>query len=291
MTEPDRELPTLFDSDWYGVQNRQKSHNSYPLCLEFRQNDDEPEVDETELSAFEHVIEHETECYEPRGYLSGPVEIVTHYPDPTAGTVSRDSNSVMLPTIAEAPYVEIRNCRATGLVLVDNAVVYDGLAESPAFQSLGLLLITGSGLPRLTARKLVHRLHVEQGVRVHLLTDNDTLGYFTYSLLLRGAMAPHAYFPWAAVDEVNLLGIRAGDVERFNIPDKYRRGWKDIWTPRLNALRSYECFQTAEWQEELTKFESQNYAINLWHFMEALGGADAFVADYLVPRLQQAQRP
>ena len=284
MTRPDREMSTLFDREWFGTSNRDPDH-SYPLCLEYRQNDDEPGVDENELSAFAHVIEHETECYEPRGYLSGPVEIVTHYPDTTAGRVCRASNSIMLPTIADAPYVEIINCRATGLLLVDNAVVYDGLVTSPAFQELGLLLINGCGVPRLTARKLIHRLNVEEGVRVHLLTDNDTWGYFMFSLLLRGAMAPHAYFPWAAVDQVNLLGVRAGDVERFNVPDKYRRNWKNIWTPRLNALRGYECFQTDEWQEELKRFEEQNYAVSLWDFVEAMGSADVFVADFLIPRL------
>jgi len=197
----------------------------------------------------------------------------------------------MLPTIADPPYVEIRNCHATNLLLVQNGVVYDGLATSPAFQELGLLLIDGCGIPRLTARKLIHRLHAEEGVRVHLLADNDTWGYFTYSLLLRGAMAPHAYFPWAAIDEVNLLGVRAGDVERFNVPDKYRRCWKDMWTPRLSALRCYECFQSDEWQEELKRFETQNYAINLWHFMEALRGADAFVTKYIAPRLQDMATP
>ena len=155
MIPENEDEPSLFDLDWYARSDPNRE-SSYPLRLEGQRTREDLDVDEeTELSVFEHVIEHETEGYEARGYLSGPIEIVTHYADPTSGRTSRLSSAVILPTVADTQYVEFRNCQATGLLIVENMVVFDRLFKSPAFQDLGLLLITGCGIPRLTARRLI----------------------------------------------------------------------------------------------------------------------------------------
>ena len=284
MPRQGKKAPTLFDIDWYSVSEPHKEI-PYSDCIELKSRREVPGFDEDELSVFGHVVEHEAEGYDQRGMLFGPAKLHVRYQEPFPERPCLVNGTIRLPTVAEPEFVDIIECTASGILLVESSSVFCSLARSSTIEELGLLLITGSGVPRETTRKFIRRLHVEAGLRVHLLTDNDTWGYFIYSLLLRGAMGPHACFPWAAVHDVNYIGIRSGDCDQVELPQSSFRFWEEKWSQRLSALREYECFQTSLWQDELSRFECQKFAVNLGDFIEAVGGTDIFVKNYVSPRL------
>ena len=243
--------------------------------------------DDGEMSVFMHVIEHELSCYESRGFVAGPVEISPQYPNPFASRVCTLEGASLLPTLAHREIVKIEVFDAKSILVVENSQVFQALAASPSIKEHNLILMTGCGVPRQTAREFVSRLHDEFGLEVHLLADNDTWGYFIYSVLKRGALAPHETFPWAKVDKMNFLGLRSGDCELFNFNQVKVRPWQENWSNRLRALREYECFQEEQWQDELAAFEKQNHAVNLVDFMEAFASVESFVEDYILARLPE----
>jgi len=271
--------------DWYDPENSDYDYACYPFHLQVLESRNGPGVDDSEPSAFHHPIEHEIECYEQRGYISGPIKLVARYPDPFAGMTAKNEGVEMLPTVADAEFVDIEVGDAKGVVFVERTPVLQSLAKSQVVRELRLSMFGGAGIPRMTARRLLRRIHLETGVPVYLLVDNDTWGYFFYSLLLRGAIGPHAYFPWAAIENVTLVGIRTGDISNIDIPKSAMRPWRHSWSLRVAAMRQYPCFQSAEWQQDLHEFEKQNCAVNLDDFVTAAGGADVFARDYIAPRL------
>jgi len=280
---------TLFSQTWYPTLEP-GGLVPYADRLECEGAQEPSRFDEAELSVFGHVVEHEAKCYEQRGLVFGPLSLKVCYEEPFAARGCITADAIRLPTISDPEFVQIEACTATDLLVVEHAPVFHMLAASQSVRDCGLLVMTGSGIPRETTRQFIRRLNVEAGLRVHLLTDNDTWGYFIYSLLLRGAMGPHAHFPWAAIKEVNYIGIRSGDCELLNSPQDCFRPWDQRWSSRLRALRTYECFQSAEWQDELHRFEAQSYAVHSETFLLAFGGAEVFFRDYLSPRLQISVR-
>ena len=277
---------TLFYQDWFDPNNPDYDFANYPFQLERLEARDGPGVDDTEPSAFHHSIEHEIECYEPRGFIStGPIQLQTHYPDPYSGMNSQIEGAERLPTTADPEFVSIKDQGANGIILVEHFLIFQSLALSPAISELGLSVICGSGIPRMTARKLLRRIHREAGVPVYLLVDNDAWGYFIYSVLKRGAIGPHAYFPWAAIENVTFIGIRCRDVSSVELATSTKRPWRHSWSLRLDAMRKYQCFQSTEWQQELMNFENQSYGTNLVDFISAAGGIESFIHSYVAPRV------
>jgi DNA topoisomerase VI subunit A len=277
--------PTLFDIDWFQQSHSNDSDIPYGLRLEFELDRDPQTYDEDELNPFQHTVEHEIECYERRGCMFGPITLTLNYAELAIPSSSLPKEHIRLPSIADPEFVEFADCQASDVILVENYHVFQMLIESKYIQNSGILVMTGSGVPRITARRLLRRMHKELGLRVHFLSDNDTWGYFIYSLLLRGALGPHAYFPWAALNDVNYVGIRAGECAKYGVTEAIRRPWESKWTSRLNAIRRYACFESSVWQAEFDAFENQQYAVNLVDFIDALGGSDEFADRYLADRL------
>ena len=134
------------------------------------------------------------------------------------------------------------NAMQAAFCSLKSSSVFLSLCQSRAAHELGLLIMTGAGVPRETTRRFVRRFSIEFGLGVHLLVDNDTWGYFIYSLLLRGAMGPHAHFPWAVPNDVNFIGIRSGDCAEIDLPHDRFRPWEEKWSTRLRALLKIRVF-------------------------------------------------
>jgi len=150
----------------------------------------------------------------------------------------------------------------------------------------GLALITGCGIPRLATRRLIHRLERECGLPVLLLADNDTWGYWIYSVLKRGLMAPGRESPYTAIKNLSFLGVRAGDWKKFAVPADQLRPWTKQWDLRLEALRNQRCFRSKIWQAEFDRFDAHRSALDLRVLVDHLG-VDEFVRAFLAPRLKK----
>lgn len=156
-------------------------------------------------------------------------------------------------------------------MFVESAPVFQALFEAEFCQSTGLLLATGSGLPRAPMRRVLHRIQQRFALPIYVLTDNDTWGYFLVSMLCRGALAPNGNVPQLAVEEPRYVGLRATSAYAAQNKQLFGRDWKPHWSTRLECLRMYDCFRSAAWQAELNAFEEQKCAVNLQTVLEGLG--------------------
>jgi DNA topoisomerase-6 subunit A len=156
------------------------------------------------------------------------------------------------------------------------------------FRNLKGISITGCGIPRAGVRRIIHRLCKDFNLPVLLLTDNDTWGYFTYSILKRGLMAPYMTCKYLSIDNLFYAGLKAGDLELLPISKRHKciRPWKQIWAARLKEMKSYSCFKSIAWCQELEYFEKQHEAITLNGFFNTLGPV-CFLQNFLMPRIEQ----
>ena len=276
---------TLFDSEFLNRFGFYHSSNvPYSIQLTALRDFYPQTVPEDELSAFCDVLEHEICAYEPRGMLYGPLCLVDALQGRKRVNYARQPQC--MPTFVEPDVLSIHRCDASDLVLVDDFWVFESLSQSPAFAEMGILLMTGSGIPRFGARRFLHRLERECGLRIHMVTDNDTWGYWIYSVLKRGLLAPGMETRFTAIKNVSFLGARAGDWRTFGVPVERLRPWQKQWDLRLKELRKQKCFKALKWQNELRRFAKDGCGLDLRVLVEHLG-VDEFVSTFLQPRLKK----
>jgi DNA topoisomerase-6 subunit A len=165
--------------------------------------------------------------------------------------------------------LELLRCRARGILFIETGVIALRLAEMELWKRFRLLLVSSRGLPHPQARSLLRRLQDQFRLPIYLLTDNDTWGYFIFSVLKRGALAPGATDPKLALKDVRFLGVRAGDFAELGEENRLLR-WEALWDSRLAAMGRYPCFRSRSWKDEFRRFREQKgkaeiAALRLWH--------------------------
>jgi len=270
---------TLFDPDFllHFADFAQKQY-PYSIALQAFGAVNSQSVPEDEVSIFLHVLEHEVCAYEPRGCVYGTLSFVDL--QRRRKLMCCMDQPYRIPSFVEQDVLPIARCDASAVLLVDDVEVFDALAKSTAIGEMGIVLMTSCGIPRLGTRRLIHRLEEECNLRVLLLTDNDTWGYWIYSVLKRGLMAPALESKYAAISQVSFLGLRARDWKRFAVPVERLRLWESQWDLRLRALRRQHCFQSKQWQTEFDRFAADRVALDLRVLVDHLG-VDAFVREFL----------
>jgi len=256
-----------------------------PYCWAVRSlsNDSEnQDFQELEPAIFSHVLEHEISLYEPRGWIIGPLK--WKLGKQRATNLGKLTSPVRIPAFVEQDAVRFEQCTAQGILLVENERVFRHLAECGAWAELNVVLVTGSGIPRVAMRRLLHRFVEELKKPVYLLTDNDTWGYFIFSLLKRGMMGPHAFSECLGISDLRFVGLRADDAKSLSKPIAIRP-WKPIWDERIKHMRSYSCFRNKRWQQEFDRFEKQGGGVDLYTVCDSLGYKQ-FVREYLSQKLR-----
>lgn len=263
---------TLFDPAYLEHDSffREK-HVPYSVAIEELCAREDERFSEVELYAFGDVLRHETACYEPRGFLMGPI-LIALKGDHGWTESSAAEGEIAMPCWVEADHLRFRHCGASRVLVVESIPVFHALA-SAARRELDCLMLSSAGLPRFGTRRLLHRLNRELGLEVYFLADNDTWGYLGVSIVKRGALAPHISFPFAAIPTARFIGLRARQCAK--VPDLVKREWKPEWSLHLRHLRSYSCFSDAAWQREFDEFEKQGFSVDVLSIIETLG-PDAF---------------
>lgn len=276
---------TLFDPNCKGFVDEPTSHD-YPFSVIIQGLDAESgRFHEDEVSVFQQVAEHEFSLYEPRGLIAGDLQLMVN--GDTIVQLDGNGAPFRLPNWVESDGLSFERCRASGILLVERDAVFRALCKAQAWKQLGLLLVSGCGVPRLEVRRFLHRLSSECEIPVYFLSDNDTWGYFIFSLMKRGALAPCITFKYAGINDLRYLGVRAFDADQFNVPRSLRRPWEPHWSLRMEYLKQYPCFASAGWQVELGHFQSGQLACDLHTLVETVG-LRSFVSDYLLHRLNNA---
>lgn len=276
---------TLFDPDFLRrFADFAEKKVPYSIALETFSGLNSQAVPEDEVSIFRHVLEHEICAYEPRGYLYGPLSFIDS---------RRRRNRLRcmykpfgIPSFVEPDVLRIAHCDASVLLLVDDVKVFQILIKSTIIDEMQIVLMTSCGIPRLGTRRLIHRLERECNLQVLLLTDNDTWGYWIYSVLKRGLMAPAEKSQYAAIENVSYFGVRARDWKTFAVPIERLRPWESQWDLRLRELRKQRCFRSQNWQMEFNRFVDDRFGLDLRVLVDHLG-VGKFVNAFLLPRLMR----
>ncbi len=199
---------------------------------------------------------------------------------------SKNGSRFQIPAWVEADNLEFGKQTAAGIILVESWPVFDRLCRARAWRTLNMVIVCGHGIPRAGVRRFIHRLAEESTLPVYLLADNDTWGYFIFSLLKRGLLAPHMVCPWISIGDLRFLGICSGDAEAAVRRGLQLREWQSGWDARMQRLDRYDCFRTAEWHDEFKAFRRQGGGINLLGFYTAIGSKE-FVNGYLCDRIRE----
>jgi DNA topoisomerase VI subunit A len=191
-----------------------------------------------------------------------------------------------LPVWPEPENLQIVRCKAKGVLLVKNHSTFGKLVIARADKALNMILISASGIPRFSTRRFAHRLCEQFKLPLYVLADNDTWGYFMFSLMKRGAVDPAMVFPYAAVKDTRYIGMRCTDASHFENPKEVKIPQKSYWKYRIAAMRKYDCFKSKAWQQEFDAFEKQKGKFELGALI-GRKGAEYVINEYLKPKLEQ----
>ena len=276
---------TLFDPKFlYRFADFKAKKLPYSIALEALEARATTAVPSDELSIFSDVVRLEICAYEARGLMYGCLTI--HDSKLGKRSLWKARKPVPIPSFVEDDSLSFSDCNARAVLLVDDERVFHLLAKQSIVKDLSIVLLTSSGIPRLGTRRLVRRLELEFDLPIIMLSDNDTWGYWSYSILKRGLMAPSMHSDHSAIKGLSFAGVRSSDWKTFKVPPERLRPWEKQWSLRLTHLRNQPCFKSKRWQQELDAFERNRVGLALRAFVEHLGVA-TFVSAYLKPRIDK----
>src|SRR6266478_2175954 len=123
---------------------------------------------------------------ENAGSIVGPLVLVDDGDRVDCARLGKGGYSV--PWIVEPEYLEIRQCTADFLLLVEKGTQWNRLSEDKFWRTHNCVLLTGNGQPPRGVRRLARRLHEERRLPVYVLVDNDPWGYYIYSVIKQGSI-------------------------------------------------------------------------------------------------------
>lgn len=280
---PKRITRTLFEKSYYDRALEQSEHAyPYPMVIKQFNNNHAHLFGGYETCIFDDIVDLEPNMYYgSRTIASGPLVIQVSGKRPQDLSNARRFD---FPAWIESDGVCFRSTKAKGILIVEHASIFGNLYRSKEFRSLNLIMICGTGIPRIQTRRILHRLSTELKLPVYLLSDNTTWTYFIFSLLKRELMAPHAACPYLAVKDLRYLGLRSGENPTSVGDKKVLIAWKPHWSLRIKALRKYKCFAKRSWQKEFDRFEAQRGSVHLRQFLAS--GVENFVSNWLRSKIE-----
>lgn len=257
---------------------------AYEIFVDLHERNDRRDFCGDELCIFNDVLDGERAfSYDVRGAVSGNLRMKIE----GIGTVDGQHNEqISIPVWPEPEFLSFQRCDAKAVVLIEKGTISYSLAENRAGQFLNVILIHSVGLPRFNTRRFAHRLCTQFNLPLYILADNDTWGYFMFSLMKRGVVDPAKEFPYAAVKDTRFLGMRCKDVDHFDDAKIVKIPQKSYWKYRIAALRKYACFKSKAWQQEFDAFEKQKGKFEL-DALVGRKGIDYVIQKYLKPKLEQ----
>ena len=263
-------MKTLFDKDIY-ARNRLGTSQMPPYSVFLQQlinnlSDEEYNLFGTEVHAFMQVLEHECWLYEPRGLLMGDIQIyensILTYPNDTTSKIYQ------IPLFCEKDYCNFGKTKANAIIVLQDFKSFSFFCDTNAHEKLNSIVINAAGVPRYGVRRFVRRLSDDTKLPVFFLSDYDTWGYFSYSVILRGCLAPNMTRAFDAIPDCHYLGLTAQLAKRCVDMGCKKQQWKEKWRHRIHAIASYEQFASHEWQCEFERFLKHKYSVDL---IDALG--------------------
>ncbi|MBI3828919.1 MAG: hypothetical protein HY291_05355 [Planctomycetes bacterium] len=285
---------TLFSQSYYYSWKR---YNPTLASLRAITDEKDSTFHEDEIGIFQDLFENEYP-YLPKTAAHSKVwgALTLRFQDGMKKEADHISKGLNIPDHGDA--FEVVRCKAQGILLVEKNTPANIFAACGAAKILDMLIIGSCGIPRAHTRRFLRHLQDQFRLPVYLLTDNDTWGYFIFSVLKRGLTAPYAKCRELALKDIRFLGLRTGDLELTGNAAHYRIGWEKHWALRLRAMSHYPCFAKKDWKKELQAFEAQRGKLELEGMADSYrrqfvsdnasmkSGYIAFMEQYLKPKIE-----
>src|SRR5438105_1723345 len=231
------------------------------------QNESDPLIEDLEvtLAALREELHVRAEN---AGSIVGPLVLVDDGDRVDCARLGKGGYSV--PSIVEPEYLEIRQCTADFLLLVEKGTQWNRLSEDKFWRTHNCVLLTGNGQPPRGVRRLARRLHDEKKLPVYVLVDNDPWGYYIYSVIKQGSINLAFESQHMAIPKAKFMGLSSADPEAYELPRNVGIKLNDKDITRARELLNYQWFQKKAWQQEIKRMLSSG----LKYELDALASKD-----------------
>jgi len=191
-----------------------------------------------------------------RGYIYGDIVIRDGEDEFNAGKLGMGGWAVP-GTVEHLQFPEINVDYA---LVVETAAMADRLIEEKFAQKQNALIIATQGQASRGVRRLIHRLHYEEGLPIIVFTDGDPYGWYIYSTIKQGSINLAYLSDKLATPEAKFVGMTMDDIERYglkNVTEKLKgippnkKGGPTGDYKRIMEEMKYPWFQNKEWQRQL----------------------------------------
>ena len=146
--------------------------------------------------------------------------------------------------------IEFKKVTGQYVIYMEKAAVWERLHEDKFWDKQNCIIMSSQGQTTRGVRRLIQRLHQEQGLPVYVLTDFDSYGLYIYSVLKFGSIGLAHMAESLAVPDVKFLGITADDINNYDLK-KHFITMKDVDIARLKQIADYDWFKNNKaWQRQ-----------------------------------------
>jgi DNA topoisomerase-6 subunit A len=247
------------------------------------QDESDPLIEDLEVS-LEALREELHVRAENAGSVVGPLVLVDDGDRVDCARLGKGGYSV--PSIVEPEYLQIRQCTADFLLLVEKGTQWNRLSEDKFWRRYNCVLLTGNGQPPRGVRRLARRLHEEKKLPVYVLVDNDPWGYYIYSVIKQGSINLAFESQRMAIPKAKFIGLSSADPEAYELPRNVGIKLTDKDIARARELLGYTWFQKKSWQAEIKRMLSSG----LKYELDALANKDfQYLTKKYLPRKLKEQ--
>ncbi len=190
-----------------------------------------------------------------RGYIYG--DIVIRDGEDEFNTSKLGMGGWAVPgTVEHLHFIEVNVDYA---LVVETAAMADRLIEEKFPKKENALIIATQGQASRGVRRLIHRLHYEEGLPIIVFTDGDPYGWYIYSTIKQGSINLAYLSDKLATPEAKFVGMTMDDIERYglkNVTEKLKgvppnkKGGPRGDYKRILEEMEYPWFQNKEWQRQ-----------------------------------------
>jgi DNA topoisomerase VI subunit A len=147
--------------------------------------------------------------------------------------------------------IDFKKVDAKFALVVEKNAGFERLHEDKFWQKHKCILIGTGGQPSRGTRLLIQRLNNEHDIPVYVFTDNDSYGYYIYSVIKSGSISLAHVSDRIATPEAKFIGLTTSDVIKYNLKKATIKA-KDVDIKRAKELLNYEWFaKNPRWQKEI----------------------------------------
>ncbi len=213
-----------------------------------------------------------------RGALVGEIKIKDS--GDTINCAKMGSGGWSVPSIVEEEVVQFLDSKAEFILMVEKDAVWRRLNEDRFWKKHHCILIHGQGMAPRGVRRLLYRMVNELKLPLYVMCDQDSWGYYIYSVIKQGSINLAFESRRMAVPSAKFIGLRSSDRMKYKLPDNVTIKLNEQDKSRAKQILAYPWFQKKEWQKEINLMLKSGCKMEL----EALSSKGiSFVTDKYLP--------